>query len=299
MSKAKILVQLDVDHQASVFDAVVAIDAGAEHVLTHAGVQPGQVRDLVHGAIFTRGPQELHNTAIFVGGSSVADGEVILQQVTDSFFGPLRVSVMLDASGANTTAAAAVFAAGRHLPLDQTSRALVLGGTGPVGRRVARLLASNGGHVWVASRSLARARDACDEIIRGGSVTGQLIPAEVQQPDQILALGADFSLVVAAGGPGVTLLPLATRQACRHLRVAIDLNAVPPLGIEGIEAADKAAVQADVVCYGAIAVGGIKMAIHKAAIRQLFARNDCVLDIDAVYALGHDLQSQGAVPPPA
>ena len=77
--------------------------------------QPQQVRDLVHGAMFTRGPDKLNNTAIFVGGTDVRTGEKLLQEVTDCFFGPLRVSVMLDANGANTTAAAAVLAASKHV----------------------------------------------------------------------------------------------------------------------------------------------------------------------------------------
>ena len=43
----KILVQLDGDPQASVFDAVVAVDAGVDHLLQYGGVRPEQVRDLV------------------------------------------------------------------------------------------------------------------------------------------------------------------------------------------------------------------------------------------------------------
>src|SRR5262245_64681546 len=103
--KPKILIQLDTDAQPSVFDAVVAIDAGAEHLLRHGGVAPAMVRDLVYGALFTRGPADLHRTAIFVGGSDVRAGEAVLKAVTDAFFGPLRVSVLFDANGCNTTAA--------------------------------------------------------------------------------------------------------------------------------------------------------------------------------------------------
>src|ERR1700730_7664913 len=73
--KRKILIQLDSDAQASVFDRVVAIDAGADEVFSYADVKPEQVRDLVHGAIFTRGPKELKSTALFIGGSNVAAGE--------------------------------------------------------------------------------------------------------------------------------------------------------------------------------------------------------------------------------
>src|SRR5262245_16160595 len=107
-AKTRILVQLDTDPQPSVFDSVVAIDAGAEHLVRHGGVTPENVRDLVFGALFTRGPADLRSTALSIGGSSVTAGEAVLQAVKKAFFGPFRVSVMLDANGANTTAAAAV-----------------------------------------------------------------------------------------------------------------------------------------------------------------------------------------------
>ena len=144
MSKAKILVQLDSDPQASVFDAVVAVDAGVDQLLRHGGVQASQVRDLVYGAMFTRGGDDLRSTAIFVGGSDVAAGEALLAAgAARRFFGPMRVSVMLDSNGANTTAAAAVLAAAKHCPL-AGAEAVVLAATGPVGSRVVRLLALRG-----------------------------------------------------------------------------------------------------------------------------------------------------------
>src|SRR5438876_2655300 len=158
MDKRKILIQLDSDPQPSVFDRIVAIDAGADEVFSYGSVRLEQVRDLVHGAIFTRGPKDLKSTAIFIGGSDVAAGERLLEEVRRHMlpqFG-LRVSVLLDANGANTTAAAAVRVASRHLEL-KTVSALVLGGTGPVGQRVARLLARHGSEVRVGSRQRARA----------------------------------------------------------------------------------------------------------------------------------------------
>ena len=68
MAIPRILLQLDPDSHASVFDAVVAIDVGVDKLLQHRDVRPEQVRDLVNGCIFTRGPSDLHNTAIFIGG---------------------------------------------------------------------------------------------------------------------------------------------------------------------------------------------------------------------------------------
>src|SRR3954463_626314 len=139
MSLAKILLCLDTDAQPSVFDAVVAVDAGIDQLLRHGGVKADAVRDLVYGAMFTRGPAELKNTAIFIGGSDVAAGEAGLAKKRDCFFGPMRVSVMLDSNGANTTAAAAVLSAQKHLRLENQTVA-VLAATGSVGRRIVRLL---------------------------------------------------------------------------------------------------------------------------------------------------------------
>src|SRR5215216_376468 len=117
MSIAKILLCLDTDTKQSVFAAEVAVEAGADQLLSHGNVRPDAVRDLVYGAMFTRGPADLKNTAIFIGGTDVAAGEQLLPKTRECFFGPMRVSVMLDSNGANTTAAAAVLSGRKHVPL--------------------------------------------------------------------------------------------------------------------------------------------------------------------------------------
>lgn len=286
-TKPKILVQLDTDPQPSVFDSVVAVDAGVEHLLRHASITPENVRDRVHGAIFTRGPADLHSTAIFVGGSDVLKAEAVLKQVRESFFGPCRVSVMLDPNGANTTAAAAVLAAQSHLPL-AGARALVLASTGPVGQRVVRLLAREGAIVRAASRSVERAATVCDAL-RAQYPQADLTPLGIRDHAETLAALRDVAIVICASAAGIELVPLAIRRQCTSLRVAIDLNAVPPLGIEGVKATDRAVVQDGACCHGAIAVGGTKMKIHKAAIRRLFESNDQILDAEELFAIGKSL----------
>jgi methylenetetrahydrofolate/methylenetetrahydromethanopterin dehydrogenase (NADP+) len=85
------------------------------------------------------------------------------------------------------------------------------------------------------------------------------------------------------------LLPKSARQICKALKVAIDLNAVPPLGVEGVGVTDKGKDCDGVICYGAIGVGDTKMKLHRAAVAKLFERNDQVLDAEEVYALGEGL----------
>lgn len=291
MSKPRILLQLDPDAQASVFDAVVAIDAGVEQLLQYRHVTADQVQELVHGAMFTRGPQDINSTAIFVGGTDVAAAEELLLKVLKCFFGPLRVSVMIDASGANTTAAAAVIAAGRHVQL-QDATALVLAATGPVGQRVVRLLAREGTNVRVASRDLSRAERVCDQVRQ--RVQGAVLqPLATSRPSLPAALEG-VSIVIAAGAAGIELLPADVWQKCPTLGIAIDLNAVPPLGIGGIEATDRAVSRNGVTCYGAIGVGGTKMKIHSTAIARLFQSNSQVLDAEEVYLIGRELENGGS-----
>lgn len=287
MSKPKILLQIDSDAQPSVFDSVVAVDAGVEHLLRHGGIAAHDVAPLVHGTIFTRGGEDLRWTAIFVGGSRMTEGETLLAAVKRAFFGPMRVSVMLDSNGANTTAAAATLAVARHVDLS-AARSLVLGATGPVGRRVARLLARAGGEVRVGSRSEARAREVCDDVEAHVS-GGKLAAVATGSAAEVAAALKDCEVVVAAGAAGVELLTAEQRRACDSLRVAVDLNAVPPTGLGGVDVMDRGRMDGQIACYGAIGIGGTKMKIHKAALRRLFETNDAVLDAEEIFALAQNL----------
>jgi hypothetical protein len=289
MDKPSILIQLDTDTHPSVFDRVVAVDSGVQHLFSYGGVTPDAVMPLVHGCIFTRGPKDLAKTAIFIGGSDVTAGETLLAEVRKHLlpmFG-LSVSVMLDSNGANTTAVAAVIAAGRHVDL-KTVKSLVLGGTGPVGQRVARLLAAAGGHVRIGSRSKDKAEVVAAAIRKAVPTANVEAVASSSSADAPAALDGR-ELVVAAGAPGAMMMPQKYRTACKSLMVAIDLNGVPPAGIEGVELNDKAVNRQDCICYGALGVGGTKMKVHKAAITALFTKNDQVFDIDQIYQLGKSL----------
>ena len=289
--KATILVQLDTDALPSVFDRVVAVDTGVQHIFSYGGIHPSAVMPLVHGCIFTRSPKDLHRTGIFIGGSDMAAGEGLLAEVKKHLLPTygMNVSVMIDCNGANTTAAAAVRSATKHLAL-QDVRALVLGGTGPVGQRVARLLAKEGASVRIGSRAKDRADAVCEAIRQ--SVPGARVEAVVT------ALAADApkavdrqEIVIAAGGAGAVLLPRKVREQCKTLQLAIDLNGVPPAGIEGINLGDKGVERDGVVCYGALGVGGLKMKIHKAALVEMFSKNNVVLDVEEIYDISMRLGS--------
>jgi hypothetical protein len=287
-SKPTILVQLDTDSQPSVFDAVVAVDAGDQHIVRHGGVTPENVRDLVYGTIFTRGPADLNHTAIFIGGSNMPAGEAILDVIKKTFIGPFRVSVLFDGNGSNTTAAAAVLtarqASGGSL---RGTRVLALAAPGPVGQRIARLLGRLGATVAIGSRDQGRASALASRL---HEATGaQILPFDMTHSDSLAGELQAASIVINSGPPGVQLLPAALWQNCSHLKVLIDLNAVPPPGIEGVEATDKNKACSGVQAWGALEVGETKLKIHKKAIQQLFTANNQVLDAEEVLALGQSL----------
>lgn len=284
----KILIQLDSDLQPSAFDRVVAIDAGADEVFAYGNVQPEQVEGLVHGAIFTRGPKDLKHTALFIGGRDVEIGEKLLDRATKAFFGPIRVSAMIDCNGSNTTAAAAVLAASRHVDLSKCV-AVVFGGTGPVGQRVGELVAAAGGTVRLTSRDLERAEEIAS-VVRGRLGKAGTIEAyeTASRTGKAAALGG-VDVVFAAGAAGARFLTEQEWSSLQGLKVAVDLNAVPPTGLEKVDLQDKGQDRHGVVCYGALGVGGLKMKIHKTAVARLFEVNDRIYDLSSIFALGREI----------
>lgn len=279
----KILIQLDSDKHPSSFDTITAYDAGADHVISYGGVAVADVRDLVYGAMFTRGGDALKNSAVFIGGSSVSLGEQMLRAATGAFFGPVRVSVMADPNGSNTTAAAAVLKIVRATPVAGKG-AVIFAGTGPVGMRAATLLAKEGAHVTITSRSLSKAQQVAQHIQERFGL--EVTPAEVTDAQTAARALEGAAVVLAAGAAGIQLVAQAMWTAQPTLEVLADVNAVPPLGIEGIKATDDGKLREGKLAFGALGIGGLKMKIHRTAVAKLFEQNDLVLDVEEIYAIG-------------
>jgi methylenetetrahydrofolate/methylenetetrahydromethanopterin dehydrogenase (NADP+) len=286
----KVLLQLDTDEHPSPFDAIVAHDADVDVLLSHGDVKPEETRALVQDAFFTRGVEDLKNTAVWVGGKDVAAGEQIFAQVQKAFFGPFRVSVMLDSNGCNTTAATTIARIAKARSLSG-NRAVVLG-LGAVGLRSATLLAQEGCEVTVASLP----PDLFDDERpyrrpRGLSVAEELGLA-IREPGDRSELEATLDgaqIVLAAGPAGVEVLRRDAWAAADSVELLADYNAAEPLGIEGTTATDDLADYDGKLVLGALAIGGPKMKVHKACVRRLFESNDQVLDTDAVYAVAREL----------
>lgn len=278
----KLLFLFDTDSYASVFDTVVAYDGGADRVTGYANVTPDNVGALVDGTIFTRGGKEKQNTAIFVGGGDMAKGEALLKAVQKKFFGPFRVSVMLDSNGSNTTATAGVALLAKAKKL-KGKKAVVLAGTGPVGMRAAALLGKEGANVTITSRTRKKGDEAAKAIEDRFGVKVKVVEAA----DDTFRSAAvkDANVVYAAGAIGLQLLPLAAWKDNPNIEMVADVNAQPPLGIEGIEPTDKGKERNGKLCFGALGIGGLKLKLHRACIGKLFENSEQVFDAEEIYAL--------------
>jgi hypothetical protein len=283
----KLLLQLDSSRLPSVFDQVVAFDAGADSIMSYGGVTEGDVRDLIHGCIFTRGPKDLHNTAVWIGGNNMSAGEQLLAMAQDALFDPFRVSIMLDSNGSNTTAVAAVVKIEQALGDLRDKKVVILAGTGPVGQRAAGLLASDGARVTITSRKPEQGEKARQFISARFNV--QVEAVTMNDPSLLPGILDGADVLLNSGPAGVQMAPKAAWTAVKTLKAAVDLNAVPPLGIEGVEVNDAGEKRHGVTAYGAFGVGNFKTKLHKACVARLFTRNDLVLDAEAIADVGREL----------
>jgi hypothetical protein len=283
----KLLLQLDSSRLPSVFDQVVAYDAGADVVMSYGGVTEGDVRDLIHGCIFTRGPKDLHNTAVWIGGNNMSAGEQLLAMAQDALFAPFSVSIMLDSNGSNTTAVAAVVKIEETLGDLTGKKVLILAGTGPVGQRAAGLLAKDGADVTITSRKPEQGEKARQFISARFSV--QVDAVTLNDPSILPGLLRDADVLLNSGPAGVQMVPAPAWTKANSLAIAVDLNAVPPLGIEGIDVSDAGVKRNGIVVFGAFGVGNFKTKLHKACVARLFTRNDLVLDAEAIAEIAREL----------
>jgi hypothetical protein len=301
----KILIQLDSDKFASTFDCIVAYDAGADVVQSYGGVTPLDVRSLVLSAFFTRGIPDLKTLAVWIGGSDVDVGEQLLAEAQRTFFGPFKISLMLDSNGCNTTACTAIAKLARQTELSGET-ALVIG-PGPVGVRAAVLMAGEGCHVQLTSipaqllgarlnpelarRTLESGRKAA-EAFKGSSAAasgGSIHVEDVADFSGLERFLDQSDVLVAAGPAGLRMLPRASWSERQNLKWLLDFNLTEPLGIEGIKPGDDFTDYSGKRALGALAIGNPKMKVHKACIARLFERNDLVLDAEGVYGIARDL----------
>src|ERR1700749_4234866 len=278
----KILIQLDTDEHPSAFDAIAAYDAEVDVVLGYGQITADNLAGVVQGAIFPRGPDGLANTAFWIGGSRVRDGEAVFEAAQRLFFDPFTPSIMLDSDGSNTTAAAAVARVRGAVTLEG-SRAAVIG-VGPVGLRTAQLLRREGAEVTL----LTFPPDTMGGKHRraSGIPVAQEAGFEVVEPassDELDGALAGRAAVFAAGPAGVQILRSSGWAGVEGLQVVVDYAAAEPVGVEGVDRGDSLDEEDGVKKLGALAVGGPKMKLQKRCVQRMFESKGTVMDLEGVY----------------
>jgi len=282
----KILAYISPENYSSLFDIIVAYDAGVDVVVPYCNIKVADMRDMIHSCVFTRHPDKLNNTAIFIGGHDIRLGEEMMKKAIETlnelpeFF---RVSITVDSDGAYTTSCACVAKIKNSLGDLDGLNVTILAGTGPVGQRVAVLLSWENCNVTLTSRKMSRSEAVCGIIEKGYGV--KITPMEVNSPETTEKAISESDIVVTTGPEGVQILPKEIWSKFQKIKIMADLNAVPPYGIEGVEANFDGKEIAGKKVFGALAIGGLKMKSHHKLVGELFTKKNRVFDLKQIYNL--------------
>lgn len=166
-------------------------------------------------------------------------------------------------------------------------KAVVLAGTGPVGMRAAAFLGQEGAEVTITSRT----KDKGDQAAKAIEFRFGVKVKAVEGADDAARAAAvkDANVLFAAGAIGYQLLPLSAWKDNPNTELVADVNAQPPLGIEGIEATDKGKDRHGKLAFGALGIGGLKLKLHRACIGKLFESAEGVFDAEEIYALAKEM----------
>ena len=276
MEKSFILHMLTTAKNLSPFDVNMAMDAGWVAAIPYINVEPSEVKGLIQDVIFSRSPKGLKKTGIFIGGRDTKQARDMLKIAKNSMFAPFEVSVFADPSGAFTTAAGMVACVEKELDEKfnttlEGKNLLALGGTGPVGQAAAVLAAQAGANVRIIGRQLDKAQrvaELCNDEFGDGKIA---IVAGIDTDKAEYLKTAD--IVFATGAAGIELLSAEHIASALQLKVAADINAVPPSGIVGLDAFDNGkplpGSTSGAVGLGALAIGNIKYKTQSRLLKEM------------------------------
>jgi len=269
-----ILYIFDTDPWPSPFDINVAYDVGFDVVVPFGGVKPDKSKSLVEDAMFSRGIDGSKKTKIFINGSSMDEVRELLDKVKKSMVPPFELSIFVDPRGGYTTGASIVAQVENHLDrIGKSSinglKVVVFGGTGPVGQVIAVLCAQANAEVLLLSRQQQKAEAICESLKKLYNVS--IKAGENGDDQQRIKHCEDKDIIFTAGTAGVELISLNVLKGLPKNKILFDANAVPPLGIAGIDVfkKDKEHPQVPGLWYhGALSVGDIKLKVEYEALKQ-------------------------------
>ena len=279
----------------SPFDVNMALDAGFSTAVPYTNVELGEVAGLTQDAIFSRGPKGARRTGIFIGGKNAVLALDMLAAARKAMFPPFQVSVFADPAGSFTTAAAMVAKVEKALQAQggglRGCVVAVFGATGVVGFASGVIAAAEGAKtVLVGYDGVARVQALAD--LAKGRFKVELAAADGSSEALKEQAIADCEVILAAGRAGVQILSTAQLAKAPKLKVAADVNAVPPAGIEGLGAQDDAVDLKGTKAFGigSLAIGGVKYKVQSGLFRRMIeAEKPLYLDFRDAFALAREL----------
>jgi len=288
----KVFIFLDTDKHASPFDILTTIDVLPEAaILKYENVTVEDAEKIIYDAMFPRGPEGAKHTKIFINGRDFKRVNEILEKAKKCMRPPFELAIIIDPRGAYTTATAAV-AKTLELSLEkgfgglENKAVTVLAGTGPVGQTAARLYASEKANVILTSRDLQKAslvttkinEETDSEWVRG---------VEAQTSDEIGKAIENADIVLSTGAAGTQLLPLdVLKEYGKKRRIVADINAIPPLGVEGLKSeANGEEILPNVFGIGALAIGKLKNKVEAELIKKAAEESKGIFDYRMAYEI--------------
>jgi methylene-tetrahydromethanopterin dehydrogenase len=276
-----LLFYLDTDVKASPFDICMAYDVGYDAVIPYENVTPEDANLIVQDALLSRGPKGVKHTAFLIGGKNAERSENVFKAVKDAMFPPFKTSIVIDPAGAYTTAAAMVAKVESALLVSKLGelrdKTCAILGTGAVGQIAAVLLAKMGCNVKIVSLNPKRVdgKEHAENIARllakdhGVQVQGVFAPT----PASKIEVLKKADVVICAGIKGIRLIDKEMLNEVKHIKVLLDINAIPPFGVEGIELKDDMReMMPGIFTIGALTVGNLKHKVEKKILKE--ARNN-------------------------
>jgi methylene-tetrahydromethanopterin dehydrogenase len=273
-----ILFYMDTDKRASSFDICMAYDAGFKAVVPYENVSVEDAKKIVQDAMFSRGPKGIKHTSFFIGGRDAEKAEQVLETVKNTMFPPFETGVIVDPCGAYTTAAAAVAKVEDSIKSRElgslADKTCAVFGTGPVGRIAAVLLSRLGCNVMIASLNPKR-KDGVEYVEKlsnsirekyGVNVEGVFAPNK-EEKRKVLRRA---DVIFCAGTEGVRVIEKSLLEELKLLKVVADINAVPPLGVEGIKVNDDMReIISGIFTVGALTIGKLKYDLEKEILKEV------------------------------
>ncbi len=296
MAHPRILHMITPLKHMSPFDVNMAVDAGFDVVVPYTNVTLEDVKGLVQDAIFSRGPEGVKRTGMFIGGKRAIEALDMMDRAKKAMVPPFEISVFADPAGSFTTAAAMVACVDAALKSKfktdlKGKRIAVFGGTGVVGFASGVIAADQGAEVTlIGYDGPERVRRLADEA--NARFEAKILYAGGSNEEENTALAEKAQIIFAAGPAGKQLLSAEQISQAKDLLVVTDVNAVPPAGVQGIGVKDNAKPipGTNAVGIGALAVGDIKYKTESGLFDEMIkSEKPIYLDFRSAYALAQKL----------